>query len=233
MRGIRPPSRSPPLDARAQLGRSIQGLRVAWIGSLGYGSIEDEIARMCREAAFRLASQGATVRARAEPLFQVDPNEAWNEVFYGAIGQRVRQLIGGEDVVAADIDAALKSVLLSRSPVSQERVSRLRTECLRSVEQAFFDADVLALATTPVSAPAVGLDVPVGHEGCNPVDWSYFTYPFNLSGHPAVSMPVGLAFGGVPVGLQLIGRLGDERTLLAAAAAVARTSPFVSLAPLS
>jgi Asp-tRNA(Asn)/Glu-tRNA(Gln) amidotransferase A subunit family amidase len=44
---------------------------------------------------------------------------------------------------------------------------------------------------------------------------------------------VGLASGGVPVGVQLIGRLGDERTLLAAAAAVARTSPFVSLAPLS
>jgi aspartyl-tRNA(Asn)/glutamyl-tRNA(Gln) amidotransferase subunit A len=72
----------------------------------------------------------------------------------------------------------------------------------------------------------VGIDVPAGHEGRNTVDWSYFTYPFNLSGNPAVSMPVGLSSHGMPVGLQLVGRRGDERTLLAAAAAVARTSPM-------
>lgn len=223
----------PPLDARAQLTRPIEGLRVAWVGSLGYGRVDDEIARMCREAAFRLARQGATVREWAEPLFDADPHEAWNEVFYGAIGLRVRQLIASEDVSAADIDPGLKTVLLSRLTVPPDRVLQLRAECLGRVEQAFLRADVLAMPATPVTAPPLGRDVPVGHEGRNPVDWSYLTYPFNLSGHPAVSMPVGLAAGGLPVGLQLVGRLGEEHTLLAAAAAVARTSPFVSLAPLS
>ena len=59
--------------------------------------------------------------------------------------------------------------------------------------------DVPATQATPVTASPVGMDVPAGHTGNtghtgrNPVDWSHFTYPFNLSGHPCVSLPIGLA----------------------------------------
>ena len=104
---------------------------------------------------------------------------------------------------------------------------------MQRVHDAFARFDVLAMPTMPVTAPPVGINVPPGHEGRNTVDWSYFTYPFNLSGNPAVSMPIGLASNGMPVGLQLVGRWGDERTLLAAAAAVARTSLFDTTRPLS
>ena len=92
--------------------------------------------------------------------------------------------------------------------------------------------DLLAMPATPVTVPPVGMDVSAGHTSKkghtsrNPVDWSYYTYPFNLSGHPCVFLPIGLASKGMPVGLQLVARRGDERTLLAAAAAITRTSRF-------
>lgn len=215
---------APALDATRQLGRSIAGLRVCWVHSLGYGHADEEVTGMCRAAAHRLAKAGAVVRSIG-PLFDRDPNEAWNEVFYGAIGRKIRQH-AGDDLAALPIDAGLKGVLLQRRGIAADVVQRLRSACVERVEAAFADADVLALPATPTTAPPVGVDVPAAHAGRNPVDWSYFTYPFNLSGNPAVSLPIGLAGNGMPVGLQLVGRWGDERTLLAAASALERIWPF-------
>ncbi len=216
----------PPLAATAQLDKPIGGLRIGWIASLGYGHVDAEVAGLCLAATQRLASEGAAVETTDRPLFDADPNVAWNEVFYGAIGARVRQQ-AGDNITSADIDAALKAVLLHRqSDLPAEEGERLRAACVQRVHDAFSRFDVLAMPTMPVTAPPVGVNIPAGHEGRNPVDWSYFTYPFNLSGNPAVSMPVGLASNGMPVGLQLVGRWGNEGTLLAVAAAVARTSAF-------
>ncbi len=232
-----------PLDATRQLGNSIRGLRVGWVASLGYGQVDSEIAEMCRAATLRLAAEAATVTVAEGPLFDTDPNQVWNDVFFGAIGRRIRQL-AGEDWAAADIDAGLKAVLQRHRDMPHEEVALLRGACLQRVQDAFSHVDVLAMPATPVTALPVGMDVPAGHTGHtgqtgrrgqtghtghtgrNPVDWSYFTYPFNLSGHPCVSLPIGLASNGMPVGLQLVARWGDERTLLAAAAAITRTSPF-------
>jgi aspartyl-tRNA(Asn)/glutamyl-tRNA(Gln) amidotransferase subunit A len=201
---------------------------VGWVAALGYGRVDDEIAALCQAATRRLAGEGAQVQVLQAPLFDADPHTAWNEVFYGAIGARIRQQ-AGDDLSMADIDPGLRRVLLQRQPLPPGQVTALRQASLQRVLDAFEQVDVLALPTTPVTAPPAGTDVPPGHEGRNPVDWSYFTYPFNLSGHPAVSLPVGLASDGMPVGLQLVGRLGEEHTLLAAAAAVARSSPMPRL----
>lgn len=215
----------PPLDATAQLTKSVAGLRVGWVAALGYGLVDAEIAALCLAATQRLAQEAAAVHIVDTPLFAADPNTVWNEVFYGAIGNRIRQQ-AGTDVAQADIDASLKAVVLAHRHLQPDEAAKLRAACVRQVQEAFTRFDVLAMPTTPVTAPPVGVDVPAGHEGRNPVDWSYFTYPFNLSGNPAVSMPIGLASNGMPVGLQLVGRWGDERTLLAAAAALERVSPF-------
>ena len=221
----------PPLRATAALALGIDGLRVGWIDRLGHGHVDDEIASLCRAAALRLVRESARVELVEAPLFEADPNAAWNEVFYGGIGERLRRQVG-EDLAAADIDPGLKRVLMTRQALPAQRLDALREASLRRVQAAFERHDVLAMPTMPVTAPPVGIDVPAGHEGRNTVDWSYFTYPFNLSGHPAVSMPVGLASNGMPVGLQLVGRWGEEDTLLAAAAAVARTSPMPPCAAL-
>ena len=53
-----------------------------------------------------------------------------------------------------------------------------------------------------------------------------FTFPFNMSGQPAMSIPLGMSKGGVPIGVQAVGRYGDEATLLAMASVLEQEMPW-------
>jgi aspartyl-tRNA(Asn)/glutamyl-tRNA(Gln) amidotransferase subunit A len=57
-------------------------------------------------------------------------------------------------------------------------------------------------------------------------DWVSFTYPFNITGQPAATVPCGFTNEGLPVGLQIVGRPHDEMTVLRAAAAFERAMPW-------
>jgi aspartyl-tRNA(Asn)/glutamyl-tRNA(Gln) amidotransferase subunit A len=105
---------------------------------------------------------------------------------------------------------------------------RVRALIRDEVDRALARLDVLVCATTPMPAPAVGQsEVTIGAER-QPVRPSLirFTRPFNLSGHPAASVPCGFTAGGLPVGLQIIGRPFDEATVLRVADAYQRATDW-------
>ena len=58
-----------------------------------------------------------------------------------------------------------------------------------------------------------------------------FTYPINAIGHPAASVPAGFSSDGLPIGLQIVGRMGDEETVIAASAAFERARPWIQHRP--
>lgn len=91
----------------------------------------------------------------------------------------------------------------------------LRTR-LRSVMEHY---DLLAMATVPVEPFSVGAIAPPWAEAdeLQWLAWTPATYPFNMTGQPAVSVPVGLTWAGLPVGLQLVGPLGGDGLVLSAA----------------
>jgi len=59
----------------------------------------------------------------------------------------------------------------------------------------------------------------------------HFSYPFNMSGNPAASIPCGFSSEGLPIGLQIIGRMGDELSVLKASAAFEEVYPWASKYP--
>ena len=55
-----------------------------------------------------------------------------------------------------------------------------------------------------------------------------FTFPFNITGQPAISLPLGRSADGLPIGVQLVGRLFDEARLIGLAAQIERAAPWRS-----
>jgi aspartyl-tRNA(Asn)/glutamyl-tRNA(Gln) amidotransferase subunit A len=106
---------------------------------------------------------------------------------------------------------------------------------LWDVTRKFFDRyDLLLMPTTAFPPFAAGRGAP---EGMAPdallpfPDWLGFTYPWNLTGQPAATVPCGFTRDGVPVGLQIVGRRFDDATVLKAAAAFEQARPWADRKP--
>ena len=105
---------------------------------------------------------------------------------------------------------------------------RLRSLLKNEVDAALAKLDVLLAPTTAIEATPVGQnEVRIGSETF-PVRASLirFTRPFNLTGHPAASVPCGFTADGLPMGLQIIGRPFDEATVLRVADAYQRLTDW-------
>ncbi len=100
--------------------------------------------------------------------------------------------------------------------------------------QFFNRYDLLLTPATAVSAFDVGqyeVTEIGGIKGPPTFDWTPFTYPFNLTGQPAASVPCGWTDDGLPVGIQIVGRRFDDVTVLKAAAAFESASPWADKRP--
>lgn len=216
-----------PPDYLRSLDAGIEGLRIGWCPSFGYGSVDDEVLAACREAALSLGA------VEVAAPFSRDYAPAWNRLFYGRIANRVAELAPTEDRMA-QVNGALRAAIAQQraSALTDDDVLPLRQQAVAEAQAFFRGVDVLLTPTLPVTALPVGVDVPEGHAGRNAVDWSYFTYPFNLTGHPAASYPVGRDRSGLPIGLHLVAGLDGEAAILRVAAALERRLP-VTLPPLS
>jgi aspartyl-tRNA(Asn)/glutamyl-tRNA(Gln) amidotransferase subunit A len=108
------------------------------------------------------------------------------------------------------------------------RAQQVRGLVREEVDAALARRDVLLAPSTPIVAPA--LEECEAMLGDGPADVRAalirFTRPFNLSGHPACTLPCGFTDAGLPIGMQLVGRPFDEATVLRAADAFQRLTDF-------
>lgn len=99
-----------------------------------------------------------------------------------------------------------------------------RTACFQKIQDILARCDLIASPTLSAPALPVGLDplgrVEIAGEDAGTIRgaWYPYTYPFNLTGHPALSLPCGLSKQGLPIGLQLVGHWHEDGYLLQAAA---------------
>ncbi|MFJ7441367.1 amidase family protein [Methylorubrum thiocyanatum] len=203
---------------------SIAGLRVAWSATLGYARPNPEVAAIAHAAAMALADQGAIVE-EVETVLESDPAALWTAEFYAGIGTRLRGVLESRrdllDPAVADLlDAALAQEMRAYYETVFARYA------LRDRMVNFFTGyDVLVSPTLPISSLEAGRNIPEGLEDRSLVSWAFYTYPFNLTGQPAVSVCAGIASDGMPVGLQIVGRTLGEYDVMRAAAAIERTKP--------
>jgi amidase/aspartyl-tRNA(Asn)/glutamyl-tRNA(Gln) amidotransferase subunit A len=122
--------------------------------------------------------------------------------------------------------AALIELGASLSAVDHARDHERRSVVFDAIELAFEHCDVIATPTLAVAGVengewgrTVGPTSIHGVEVEPTIGWT-LTHPLNLSGHPAITVPIGFTTEGLPVGLQLVGRRWDDAGLTALAAAI-------------
>lgn len=95
--------------------------------------------------------------------------------------------------------------------------------------------DILLMPTMPLTAFDASGEVPAGGEADAPlpwITWTPYTYPFNLTGQPAMSLPCGLTSDGLPVGLQIVGPWGSDTLVMEISRQVEAAIGFSDLHPL-
>ena len=113
------------------------------------------------------------------------------------------------------------------------RAQRMRTLFNQQVAEVFEQVDLILTPATPIPAVPIGhaMDTfgDTGESGYNLLPRC--TRPFNLTGSPTISVPCGFTEAGLPIGLQLAGRLFDEATVLRAAHAYERATEWHTRRP--
>src|SRR6266540_6745644 len=209
----------------------LAGLSVAWSADLGHAVVDPEVAEICARAAEVFETLGCHVEV-VTPGWD-DPEEIFRTIApaetYGAWGDRL------ED--SADrLDRSLVALLRYGRGITAGRylaATARRHDFWAEVQRFLARFDLLITPTVavpafPVARPAVK---EINGQPVSPLGWIPFCFPFNLTGQPAASVPVGFTAAGLPVGLQIVGRRFADRTVLAASAAFEAAQPWAARRP--
>lgn len=215
--GTQPDGRAVPL--------SLGGLRVGWMPTCG-NTVDPEVLAATQAAVDAMARAGAAI----EPV-NLD-FVALERHFIVLLESTLAARIGPQlKAFEARLDPSLVGVVrrgLQHGAVALQEAQFARTRCFQELQAVFDRVDVLVSPT--VSAPPLPVeqdphgDVIIAGRSAGTIRgaWYPYTYPMNLTGHPALSMPCGRSAGGLPIGLQLVGRWHDDRFLLGVAALLER-----------
>lgn len=219
------------VDYLKEIERGIEGVRIAYSPDLGYAQVQPEVAALCEQAVARFAEAGAIVEYPGVRFS--DPYDCWNVFFYGGIAAFMDSHF---DERGDLLDEGLREVVREGrklSAVDYVNATFRRNAFWQRMHAFFEDYDLLI---TPALAV---LPFPVGQDNADPLagqtpralQWTGFTYPFNLTGQPAASVPCGWSESNLPVGLQIIGRRFDDATVLRAARAMEQLQPWADRRP--
>lgn len=216
-------------DYLAACDRSPKGLRIAWSPTLGYAKPNSEVATLAEAGARVFEQLGCSIEL-VEHVFD-DPIDLWMAEFYAGVGTRLQKTLREKrEIIDPPVANVLEKALDQRIEEYYGRVFA-RYDFREKVRQFFEKFDLLMTPTTPVAAFELGLDVPPELDGANIVSWVAYTYPVNLCGLPAASVPCGFTQKGLPVGLHIVGRALAETDILCAAAAFEVARPWADKKP--
>jgi aspartyl-tRNA(Asn)/glutamyl-tRNA(Gln) amidotransferase subunit A len=221
--------------AAAKAEGSLEGMRIAWRPLLANTMIDSEVLEACETAAMALGRLGAGVEPMDDDMEPVEPiwfaysSAMWNARFRDLLpkwGNKlsptlVRQMELGKNTTGEAVGRALLA----------------RTQLYRKVQGWFDRFDVIAMPTLTRTAIPIEerLFEPIEIEGRKADSvrkaWYPYTHPFNLTGHPAITLPCGFHSDGLPMAIQLVGRRGEDARLLRVAALFEQARPWAARRP--
>ena len=219
-------------ELRALPGGSSAGARVAWSPDLGSAIVDPEVAALTTAAARRFVKLGYEVEEATPPVD--DPWELINVIWGAGMGAVLGDRFG---TVREQLDPGLAQVIDGARETSGLQLAaalRARLDYYHRLRAFMERYELLLTPTMPLPAFPAGLDRPP-RIGATTLDaglsWTPFTYPFNLTGQPAATVPCGFTAAGLPVGLQIVGRRRADLTVLAAAAEFEDAYPWADRRP--
>jgi amidase len=229
-------------DPIGALERPLAGTRVAWCPDLGGFAVDPVVIEVCAQAVRDLADAGAEVEevSIAWPASQHELSDLWCRLITPLNLEGLDGLKAlGHDFLGEHRDQLPAQYLrwmdegrhATVADVSRDQA--LRTAVFDAVQAVFASHDLIVSPTLgalpPLNAEVAGETVgPSEIEGVavdELIGWT-LTFPFNFTGHPAASVPAGLAHGRLPVGLQVVGPLRGDADVLAVSAALERQRPW-------
>src|SRR5215217_2110712 len=219
------------IDYTRDLDAGIRGLRVAWSPTLGYAQVASDVLENTERAAMAFRELGCEVE-QVDPSLP-DPANILDVMWSGSLAGYFAERI---DEVRNLLDPGLLQVVERAGSLSAADLAQAlqqRNTYYTGMRQFMERFDLLLTPTLPVTAFTAGLDEPDGWQRATlaPLDWTPFTFPFNLTGQPAATVPCGFGGNGLPVGLQIVGRWRDDIAVLRAAAAFESAMPWTDLRP--
>ena len=211
-------------DWRDSLGVSVKGWRIGFSPDLGHAKVDPEIAALVKAAAETFTALGAHVE-------EVDPglgdqHDVFRTHWYNGAARLQKTLSEAE---LAMLDPGFREVGIAGADITLTEFldANAAREAAGTKLNLFLDKyDLLLTPTLPITAFEAGEEVPVGSGMDRWTRWTPFSYPFNLSRHPAATIPCGLCSNGLPAGLQIVGPMNRDDKVLAASRAYETVRPI-------
>lgn len=224
---------APPDHYLAKLRTSMRGKKIAFSPDLGHARVDPEIADIVAGAARTFA---ATLGAEVEtvtPAFGPKGPELGRFFWSVLWGRRIGLLDAWGDKMGADLVACIREGA-NYSAADYITMRERKFAYVAEISTFLEDWDYLITPVASVAAFDVNRVRPAHwpEHAWDWLAWSEFLYPFNMSSHPAASVPCGMTRDGLPVGLQIVGRRFDDLGVLQAAAAFEEAVPLHERRPL-
>jgi aspartyl-tRNA(Asn)/glutamyl-tRNA(Gln) amidotransferase subunit A len=213
-------------DWRRSAEGDIRGLRVAYSPDWGYAAVGPDVRRLAA-AAVRVFERDLGCHVEEASPGWDDPGASFAALIIADTDLR------GMRELASRYEGRMSSHLvdLLRRPWTAEDLTNAnvtRKAITNRMWRFMARYDLLLTPTLTVPPFAVHMQGPEKVDGryVRPEQWLSFTYPMNMTGQPAASVPAGWTDDGLPVGLQIVGRRLDDALVLRASAAFEAAAPW-------
>jgi len=217
-------------DHTARLGESMKGKRIAFSPRLGYAKkVLPEVEALVAAAVKRFEAMGAHVE-QVDPSTD-DPSETFQTLWWAGAGFLLGDL---PEEKKAQLDPGLRKMAEEGAKIplkSYLAANAVRGAYGSKLRQFMERYDFIVTPSTATTAFDTGQLSPLDDDGRAWMQWTPFSFPFNLTQQPAASINCGFTSDGLPVGLQIVGRMFDDAGVLAASAAYETADPHFDKVP--